>query len=507
MNSIVAQLRKIEEDLDSTARDAFSDEVIPGLSSADVAEVLTATGRIQRRLEGLQIEAAVQVRERSEGMRDEKMTLAYGCSRPADLVRMLLGSDTRHAAQLVRAAGLVRRERSFTEGVFLPARYQALREVMVDGDLGLAGLLAATGPIERSSRRINDEARIEADRQLADLARGMETDAVPGAAPRPLPLPEDLDLLAQVTAAYLDPDGAEPRDDIARRGRSFTIGRLNTDGRVPMRGELLPEVAAQLTLLMDSLLNPRVEGPEHPGGAGEAASTGVYFSASADPDRHCGHGSHTDDCTCTLAVDHAPDDDEFADLRTRAQKQHGALAAILNTAARTDSFSHLGGAAPTLVVQTVAQDYARGAGWAQILNTGDLIPQRVAAQTGCAGGIQRVLFDENGRIVSIGTSARIFNALQRRAITLRDGGCIIPGCTIPATWCEIHHVDEHAAGGPTHTDNGVLLCWWHHRNLHMTEWVIRMNRGVPEVRGPAWWDRHQHWHRTRSPHHRQPAPG
>lgn len=105
-------------------------------------------------------------------------------------------------------------------------------------------------------------------------------------------------------------------------------------------------------------------------------------------------------------------------------------------------------------------------------------------QAGCAGGIQRVLFDEDGRIVAIGTSSRIFNALQRRAITLRDGGCVIPGCTIPATWCEVHHVREHADGGPTHTDNGVLLCWFHHRTLHLSEWVIRMNHGIPKSAAP-----------------------
>ncbi len=197
----------------------------------------------------------------------------------------------------------------------------------------------------------------------------------------------------------------------------------------------------------------------------------------------------------------------FTDTRTRGQKLHDALAAIVNTAARTDLFPHLGGAAPTLTVSATAADLAAGHGWAQIGHTGDLVPLTAARQTGCVGGIQRILFDDNGRIASIGTSSRIFNALQRRAITIRDGGCIIPGCTIPATWCEVHHVREHADGGPTHTDNGVLLCWFHHRTLHLTEWVIRMNQGIPEVRGPAWWDPHQHWHRSRSPHQRHPVPG
>lgn len=240
---------------------------------------------------------------------------------------------------------------------------------------------------------------------------------------------------------------------------------------MPLRGELLPEVAAQLTRLADSLLNPRI--------ADVPVTQGVHFADSE---------SEQDDGLDPI------------DPRTRVQKLHDAFATMLSAAARGGELPDLGGAAPTLVVTVDAADYAAGTGWARVegADGADLgVPVRVAAQVGCAGGIQRVLFDETGRIVSIGTSGRVFNALQRRAIIARDGGCIIPGCTIPATWCEIHHAEEHSRGGPTHTDNGVALCWHHHRTLHLSEWQIRMRGGVPEVRGPAWWDRRREWHPAR----------
>ena len=103
-------------------------------------------------------------------------------------------------------------------------------------------------------------------------------------------------------------------------------------------------------------------------------------------------------------------------------------------------------------------------------------------------------------IVSIETLDRVFNHHQRRAITFRDGGCIIPGCHVPPQWCEIHHVEEHSRGGPTHTDNGVLLCWFHHRTIDSGSWSIRMVDGVPHVRGPHWWDAHGRWRpATKSP--------
>ncbi|MFJ2550272.1 HNH endonuclease [Microbacterium sp. NPDC087591] len=75
----------------------------------------------------------------------------------------------------------------------------------------------------------------------------------------------------------------------------------------------------------------------------------------------------------------------------------------------------------------------------------------------------------------------------------------MPGCHVPGSWCEIHHVQEHSRGGPTHTDNGVTLCWHHHRTLDSSGWEIRMDNGLPIVRGPAWWDPARRWRRPRPP--------
>jgi hypothetical protein len=54
-------------------------------------------------------------------------------------------------------------------------------------------------------------------------------------------------------------------------------------------------------------------------------------------------------------------------------------------------------------------------------------------------------------------------------------------------------VTEHSRGGPTHTDNGVLLCWFHHRTIDTGGWAVRMFNGVPHVRGPSWWDSSAKW--------------
>src|SRR5690606_3938674 len=129
---------------------------------------------------------------------DDKITEKYGWARPVDLVRVLTRTDTRDANRVVKTARLLSRTRGMTSGEFLPARYPELRAAMVDGVIGVAGLLAAMEPLEQSRKRILDEARLEADRQLARLARGITDDAGEPDSPGPLPVPEDLRLLSKV---------------------------------------------------------------------------------------------------------------------------------------------------------------------------------------------------------------------------------------------------------------------------------------------------------------------
>lgn len=238
----------------------------------------------------------------------------------------------------------------------------------------------------------------------------------------------------------------------------------------------MPEVAAQLQRIFDAVCSPRVDGAE-----------GVRFRP--DPDAGSGDSSaEGDDATWRSGA--ATDD------RRAPQKRHDALATALITAAASGQLPTIGGAAPTLVVSVRDADLVDGRGWAHIEGSDEPVSVAAARWAACTGAVQRVTLSSAGRVLRLGTEERVFNRHQRRAIALRDGGCIIPGCGVPAAWCEIHHVDEHARGGPTHTDNGVLLCWFHHRFLDRSGWGIRMNLGVPEVQAPNWIDAKRRWRRT-----------
>jgi len=484
MNSTVSALARVASDL----RAVLSDDALAGLSDAERAEALRGAGEVSRLVDAVVVEAVASA--------DVEFGHRFGCRGMNELLQRTMLTDAPSGSKIVKAADLVHRDVNIVSGERLPARWPALREALLDGAVGIPGLLAATGPIEYARARIGTEERLWADEVLAGQARGLhDTDATDGTSvdgdpagdadpsaeadadttagakhPGPAATADDLRQLAATLAMILDPDGAEPTDRDAQQGRFLNLGRLQK-GSHRLVGNITPEVAAQLQAIFDAFNNPKVGGAPAPGVAFTETDTTEDDVFNSDPRN-------------------------VIDPRTPAQKRHDALAAALGIAARHDDMPTLGGAAPTLVVHVDAKDLAAGTGWATLAGSGTPVPLSVAAHTACTGAVQRVLFDE-GRIVGITATDRVFTVHQRRAIVARDRECLIPGCHVPASWCEIHHVTEHARGGPTHTDNGVPLCWWHHRSLDHSGWEIRMNGGLPQIRGPAWWDPAQHWRTPR----------
>ncbi|UPL13537.1 HNH endonuclease signature motif containing protein [Microbacterium galbinum] len=543
MNSTAEVLDRVVADLAAVLRA----DALAGLSDAEKMQVLRAAGELARRVDAVVVETVGSVDQRPAGSGELAFCGRFGCRTMNELVQRVLRTDAAGAARVVKAGTIVRRELDFSSGALLPARWPAMREALLDGAVGVAGLLAATGPVEQAGVRIGVADRLHADAELAEYARGLvavesadgaadtdadgcgDADAGPGSGLEsgPPATPEDLKLLSRVIVTYLDPDGAEPAEERAMRARGIVLGRVK-DGVIPIRGSLLPETAGQLQRIWDAYLNPKVDGPPIPEAPQPAVgmASGVRFVTSADEtmfgrDEHAlngeAHGFLADDALPPdglASLDDAvfPPDDllpsgdpgGMVDGRSRAQKQHDALAAALGIAARHGDMPSLGGAAPTLVVSVTAEDYASGRGWAHVDGIDTPVSLATARHTACGGSIQRVTSDPTGRIIGIDSTDRVFTVHQRRAITLRDRECLIPGCHVPAAWCEIHHVTEHSRGGPTTTDNGVTLCWHHHRTLDTSGWEIRMHNGTPHVRGPAWWDPHQKW-RTPRPAPRTPT--
>ena len=114
----------------------------------------------------------------------------------------------------------------------------------------------------------------------------------------------------------------------------------------------------------------------------------------------------------------------------------------------------------------------------------------------CDAGHRKVVLGNSGEILYVGRLQRLFTAAQRRALAVRDGGCVWLNCAAPPGWCHAHHVEEYNSNGKhglTDIDNGVLLCPAHHHMLHNSSFTVKMVDGKPWLLAPTWIDPGQTW--------------
>jgi hypothetical protein len=115
----------------------------------------------------------------------------------------------------------------------------------------------------------------------------------------------------------------------------------------------------------------------------------------------------------------------------------------------------------------------RSVGVGHLEDGGAPVPAAAIEQAICQSGTVTVTVDGSGNPLDVGRDQRLFTPRQRIALALRDGGCLWPGCDRPASYSEAHHIDPWNEGGRTDVDRGILVCRFHHMNLHHHGWRIR----------------------------------
>lgn len=213
------------------------------------------------------------------------------------------------------------------------------------------------------------------------------------------------------------------------------------------------------------------------------------------------------------------------DQRSTPQRQLDTLVSALTAALRTDTLPAAGGNRPQVHViidyeqllndlgSRKAAGALRGLSPAQSsptqLTTAQSSPTQLASAqlataqfTGpinpvnirtiaCEADVIPVVLGGAGEILDVGRKQRYFSRAQRAALFVRDQGCSFPDCTIPASWCEAHHIQAWQHGGDTSTGNGALLCSHHHHLIHQGHWTMENRQGRPEFRPPPWIDPQQ----------------
>ncbi|MHA7295375.1 HNH endonuclease signature motif containing protein, partial [Arthrobacter sp. HLT1-21] len=172
----------------------------------------------------------------------------------------------------------------------------------------------------------------------------------------------------------------------------------------------------------------------------------------------------------------------------------------------TNELPAAGGLRPQVLVTIDYKELVADVGRAGTAAFGGLLSARSIRRIACDADILPVVLGSRGQILDVGRPRRLFPPTLRKALTARDGGCAFPDCMIPSPWTDAHHILPFSRGGPTTTDNGVLLCTRHHHLLHQNEWAIEVKDRVPWFIPPPYIDparkpRQNHYHRDH--HHSQ----
>ena len=267
--------------------------------------------------------------------------------------------------------------------------------------------------------------------------------------------PLHLGLVADKLITTLDPDGDFEPNDPADRAELAFGGRDTRTGLTPIKGRLDDHSVAVFIAATDAHAKPR------------------------------------------------PETDGVKDQRSAATRLAQALTTVLEDYLTAGTGPVQGGERPH-VTMTVAYDTLTGRlGPAMFDATGVTVGPATARRLLCDCNLIPAVLGSAGEPLDIGRATRTWPTGIRRAVALRDGGCVFPGCDRPARWCEIHHIIFWVDGGPTSLVNGACLCSHHHALIHQGDWQIRMAKdGHPEIIPPTWIDpdqrpRRNHLHRLR----------
>ena len=132
----------------------------------------------------------------------------------------------------------------------------------------------------------------------------------------------------------------------------------------------------------------------------------------------------------------------------------------------------------------------------------ELAPETVR-KLACDAEIIPIILGGTGGSADIGRARRTVPLRLRRLLIARDRHCKWPGCRVPPSRCDAHHIIHWTAKGPTNLANLVLLCHTHHHHLH--EHSYQLISG-PDGNWTPIRETHQHANRTPKREAAEPQP-
>jgi hypothetical protein len=160
------------------------------------------------------------------------------------------------------------------------------------------------------------------------------------------------------------------------------------------------------------------------------------------------------------------------DERSPEQRRADALVDVCRLALATTKLPANGGDRAQLRVgvdyDTVKHQLTGGR-----LDNGDRVTPETARKMACDAGITPMLFNGQSQPLDVGRERRSVPGPMRKTLVERDRGCCFPGCDRDARWTDAHHMNHWSSFGPTSVENAVLVCSYHHTELHRRgSWTV-----------------------------------
>jgi hypothetical protein len=420
----------------AVSRIAASAEDFDGLSDERLIELQRAIAACDRGLDAYRSHVARQLARRStRELGHAGLASRHGFASPEAMIETMAQVSGRQAARLVTLGRLIDEtdvaRRLLDEGGAAADRASArvvweapIVEALESGELSVECADALRRGLGSPTERVS-----------ADMLRGL--------AERVLTAHGGVSADRLYKAARIERDLADLDGVKARQQQLYERGGLRVyprpDGMWRMTADLDPEAAAELTSVLDPLTSSRRGGPRFIDPEGVARARRI--------------------------VD---------DPRTTERIALDGLLELLRLGVNADHGTLHGAIRPVVKIVVTQESLDAGSGLAIIENTGEIIPIETAERALCSGDSIDVTVAPDGTPLDLGRGARLFSRRQRDALAVRDGGCMWTDCTKPPAWTEAHHVNHWKRDhGKTDLRDGVLLCRYHHLELHNNHWEIQ----------------------------------
>lgn len=459
----------------------------PLLSSAELVSIAADTEELSRLVDHLQIMAAAALEraristETTDSWADSSGELQQEYKSTAEYLRHRLRISRREAWRRIRLGSSLTSSTGIA-GQRIDPEFSVLAEAATSGRLSGEAAQLVSLAMKRVQGCGTVEDRTAMETGLTDVAASQDLDA--------------LNVVANAWVNHLDPDGTQPTEQQKAELQGLFI-RRNCRG---LRRLDIYATEDQFETLMTALspgTNPRAGTPEPAGGTCvdlEGKERAVPPDTRSYPQK-CLDGLVAS-CAMALSMGQLPDN---------GGSKPQVMAVIPYDLLR-ESVNVPGTGGPDDGRRTAPQKTPEGG----MLTFAGPVPVGQIRRIACDADIIPVVLSGESRILDVGTASRYFPPYLRRALVARDRGCAFPGCTAPAPWCEAHHISYHSHGGSTGTDNGVMLCGFHHHLIHRGKWRISVLRGAPWFIPPTYVDpfqaplRNTYFHPLR-PHRVPPA--